>query len=199
MSNNEKRPTVMYIHGYGSDGNAMKGQLLRKILPEWRVVSPTFDYDHSTPWEIQRQIAAVVDAEGVDMMVGSSFGGYHALCCASSFRGVIWAVNPVRDVLSTIRLIAGDRPEAEHFAALYANFDQLVFQPLVHHAGDGVGRVSAPLYFALSRDDELLGDHAPLLQLFPHHKEVIWKDHSGHHFLRFEELEHPIRHSLGLE
>lgn len=189
----------MYIHGYGSDGNATKGRLLRQLLSECEVLTPTIDYDHLSPWQIQQQLHSLIEQHQVALLVGSSFGGYHALCTASWFQGPIWAVNPVRDVLSTIRRIAGNRPEVEPFAALYADFDRRVFQPLVHHGGNAGHPALAPLYFALSLDDDLLGDHTPLLQLFPQHKEVIWKDHSGHHFLRFEELEHPLRHSLGLE
>ena len=66
--------TILYIHGYGSNGNATKGQLLRSMLPEHRVVSPTFDYDHRTPEQIQEQIKRVIGEEEVRMIVGSSFG-----------------------------------------------------------------------------------------------------------------------------
>ena len=78
----------MYIHGYGSNGNATKGQLLRTMLPQHRVVSPTFDYDHCTPWQIQTQIRETIEKEDVRMIVGSSFGGYHALCATAYFHGV---------------------------------------------------------------------------------------------------------------
>ena len=52
--------TILYIHGYGSNGNGTKGQLLRSMLPEHRVVSPTFDYDHRTPEQIQGQIMKTI-------------------------------------------------------------------------------------------------------------------------------------------
>ena len=79
--------TILYIHGYGSTGNATKGQLLRKMLPEHRVVSPTFDYDHRAPQQIQEQICQTVEKESVRMIVGSSFGGYQTLC-ATAFSTV---------------------------------------------------------------------------------------------------------------
>ena len=191
--------TIMYIHGYGSDGNALKGRLLRELLPECEVISPTFDYDHTSPWQVQQQLRSYVEQHQVRMLVGSSFGGYHALCAAAFFRGPIWAVNPVRDVEATIRRIApaGQAPATtEHFVALYSDFDRQTFRPLVRQNQTGLWPDATPLYFALSLDDALLGDHQPLLTLFPHHAVAIWKDHCGHHFLRFDELEQPLRDAL---
>ena len=52
------------------------------------------------------------------------------------------------------------------------------------------------LNFALSTDDELLGDHRPLLDMFPNYGSVVWKDHCGHRFFRFEEMKEPITKSL---
>lgn len=184
--------TIMYIHGYGSNSNATKGRLLRSMKPECRVVSPTFDYDHSTPWQIQQQIRDVVASENVSMMVGSSFGGYHTLCATTFFHGTVWAINPVHNVADTIRRIVMNRAQpkeaVDQFIAMYERFDDEVFRQLsqLNRSGQWPGDTS--LNFALSTDDELLGDHRPLLELFPTHSQVVWKDHCGHRFLRFKEL-----------
>lgn len=189
--------TVMYIHGYGSTGNATKGQLLRGMLADCRVVSPTFDYDHSTPWEIQEQIARTVMSEKVEMMVGSSFGGYHALCATSFFRGLVWVVNPVHDVVSTIRrIIAMSEVEGGAFLDMYDDFNNKVFQPQSDRNRSGDWPPNTSLNMALSTDDELLGDHHPLLDLFPCHDHVVWKDHCGHRFFRFEELKTILEQSI---
>ena len=184
--------TIMYIHGYGSNGNATKGQLLRKMLPAHRVVSPTFDYDHSTPWQIQEQIRKAVEKEDVRMLVGSSFGGYHTLCATSFFHGTVWAINPVHDVEATIRrVILNGKPVSDiavGFINLYKDFDDRVFQRQSQLNQCGQWYDDTTLNFALSTDDELLGDHHPLLALFPNHTRVVWKDNSGHRFFRFEEL-----------
>ena len=185
--------TIMYIHGYGSNGNATKGQLLRRMLPQHRVVSPTFDYDHRSPWQIQDQIRETVENEGARAIVGSSFGGYHALCATSFFRGTVWTINPVHDVEATIRRVvvgSGTASDAASgFLDAYKDFDAKAFraQSLLNRSGRWP--VEVPLNFALSSDDELLGDHRPLLDLFPCHSRVVWKDDCGHRFLRFEELD----------
>lgn len=188
---------ILYIHGYGSTGNATKGQLLRKMLPDHQVVSPTFDYDHSTPWHIQDQIRQTINDNDVKMIVGSSFGGYQTLCATAFFHGIIWAINPVHDVEATIqRVILGNSPAKKtgqdamsaRFLDIYRDFNEKIFLRQVKLNQDGKWPNDTPLNFALSTDDELLGDHKPLLDLFPVHNKVVWKDDSGHRFFRFEEL-----------
>ena len=184
--------TLMYIHGYGSTGNATKGQLLKKMFPECRIVSPTFDYDHSTPWQIQEQIRKTVEEENVAMIVGSSFGGYQTLCATAFFHGPVWAINPVHEMVPTIRRVILQRGaihSEELFVDMYKDFDSKVFQRQSELNKSGQWPADTPLSFALSTDDELLGDHTPLLSLFPNTNRVVWKDNSGHRFLRFEELQ----------
>lgn len=189
--------TIMYIHGYGSNGNATKGQLLRKMFPECFVVSPTFDYDHKTPWQIQEQIRLTVENEKVSVIVGSSFGGYQTLCATAFFHGLIWVVNPVHEVVPTIRrVILQNRDAADDFINMYKDFDDKVFRRQSQRNQSGQWPADTPLHFALSTDDELLGDHHPLLELFPQHSSVVWKDQSGHRFFRFEELSEAMDTSM---
>lgn len=192
--------TIMYIHGYGSDGNAMKGQLLRRMIPQCRVVSPTFDYDRRSPWNIQEQIRNIIEHDNIKMLVGSSFGGYHSLCATTYFHGTVWVINPVHEVLPTIKrvILNPNKPDgkAVQFLDQYEEFDKEVFREQAKLNQSNQWSADTSLYFALSIDDELLGDHQPLLKLFPKHRQVIWKDHSGHRFLRFEELADAIASSL---
>lgn len=181
--------TILYIHGYGSTGNALKGQMLRRMLPEHKVVSPTFDYDHLAPRQIQEQIRQTIEHEGVGMVVGSSFGGYQTLCATAFFHGPVWVINPVHDVEATIRRVIMKTGGIDDTGLQrYREFDREVFRRQSSLNRAGQWPADTPLYFALSTDDELLGDHHVLLDLFPDHRRVVWKDNSGHRFLRFDEL-----------
>ncbi len=195
----------MYIHGYGSTGQAMKAQLLHAMFPDARLISPTFDYNALMPQEIYNRLQTIVADEHPDLILGSSMGGYYALCCTLFFDGTVWCVNPVRDILATIRrLLSQQLPDAPELASIatakaegqqqltqllsaYEEFDQQIFQQLKPHDGQ--------LHFALSTDDELLGDHHPLLDRFPNYGSVVWKDHCGHRFFRFEELKEAIENN----
>ena len=180
--------TILYIHGYGSTGEAMKARLLREMYPEAQVLSPTLDYDHIPPFDILRELQTFIDAHLPELIVGSSMGGYYALCCTQFFSGPVWCINPVRDIRKTLRCIIPEEvkstPLAQTMLHEYERFDDEVFRHL--HPADG------QLRFALSTDDELLGDHHALLTLFPNHGAVVWKDHCGHRFLRFTELKDVI-------
>lgn len=198
--------TFVYIHGYGSTGQAFKAQLLRQMFPSCRLESPTIDYNRLSPYEVYRQLQAIVGNEHPDLILGSSTGGYYALCCTRFFAGPVWCVNPVRDIQATIQqLLPQASPIGENPSPVadaknsnqtlfqqrleeYGAFDREIFQQLAPRKGQ--------LHFALSTDDELLGDHGPLLGLFPNYGSVVWKEDCGHRFLRFEELKDAITESL---
>ncbi len=184
---------LLYIHGYGSNGNATKAKKLQAMFPEDLVIAPTFDYDSLAPQDVYHQLQQIVVQEQPALILGSSTGGYYALCCTQFYRGPIWCINPVRDILGTIRRhlsIPAEGMNSNISARLkdYEAFDHEIFQQLKPLDGQ--------LHFALSTDDELLGDHRPLLDLFPNHGPVIWKDRCGHRFYRFDELQAPLAESL---
>lgn len=185
--------TILYIHGYNSNGNARKCQQLRSMLAEHQVIAPTLDYDGKTPYAILQELKTIIDQENVDMIVGSSFGGYYTLCCTRFFYGPVWVINPVRDMMGTLELLKPVVSESD--ARLfnqrkedYRTFDSEIFQTLQPQ--------KEFLNMALSLDDDLLGDHHPLLHRFPNHNKVVWKDHCGHHFSRFDELKNDIIETL---
>ena len=182
--------SMMYIHGYGSNGEAFKAKELQAMFPDALLVAPTFDYDCLSPNEVYAQLHTLITDCRPDFLVGSSLGGYFALCCTSFFRHPVWCVNPVRDVLAAISLLpaAGADDLMEVRMREYEVFDREVFRRLAPYDGQ--------LHFALSSDDELLGDHRPLLSLFPNYGSVVWKAQCGHRFLRFAELKEEIRVSL---
>ena len=187
---------LMYIHGYDSTGQAVKAQLLQKMFPQHNVVAPTFDYNTLLPQQVFQQLRDLIDTEHPALILGSSTGGYYALCCTAFYDGPVWCVNPVRDILATIQKLTASTEALQHVApqtieqvlSAYRQFNQALFQQL--HPRNG------QLHFALSTDDELLGDHHPLLDRFPNHGSVVWKDHSGHRFYRFEELQNDIAQTL---
>ena len=194
---------ILYLHGYGATGDSVKGQKLRQMFSGCNVVLPTMDYDNMLPNQIQDELESLVRRHDIDMLMGSSFGGYHCICATSFFHGPVWTVNPVHDVRSTISRVI-DRsillPEQfNNVMSVYDEFDNKVFRTLSDRNVRGDWPADTPLYFALSTDDELLGSHAPLLSMFPHHEKVVYKDRCGHHFLRFNELYDDILTSIGEE
>lgn len=188
----DEMKTLMYIHGYGSTGNALKAKKMRDMFPDDCVVANTYDYDRLPPRQLFNLLRDDILRERPSMILGSSMGGYYALCCTLFYEGVVWCVNPVHDILDTIRRVLGQRDSDRGLVAQrlaeYEDFNRSVFCRL--HPKEG------QLHFALSTDDELLGDHHPLLQRFPQCRDVVWKSQCGHRFYRFDELHDPITQSL---
>lgn len=181
---------LLYIHGYGSTGNAMKAQKLQFMFPQCQVIAPTLEYDRLAPMEVYGQLQELITRESPALIVGSSTGGYYALCCTQFYQEAVWCINPVRDIVGTIRrhLSVGEGDNISDKLKEYEEFDKRVFQRLQPKDGQ--------LHFALSTDDELLGDHQPLLTLFPNHGPVVWKEKCGHRFYRFDELKAHFEQSL---
>lgn len=186
--------SILFIHGYGATSNATKAQILRDMFPREHVTAPTIDYDRLPPQAVHSLLRDIVSQESPRLILGSSMGGYHAICCTLFYRGPVWCVNPVGDIAAAMALLpppaGGGRGEQyAAMAAAYRDFDREVFARTVPAAGQ--------LCFALSSDDELLGDHTPLLSRFPDHGTVVWKAHCGHHFRRFRELKPLLAQALG--
>ncbi|MBQ4376693.1 MAG: hypothetical protein II793_03255 [Bacteroidales bacterium] len=197
---------LMYIHGYASTGNATKAQLLRRMFPEYQVISPTIQYETESPDDIQASLRRIIEVNNVRLIVGSSFGGYHALCTTQVFDGPVWGINPVNDVMTTLRIVMPQlgsqfykertagidgtvaQAQQEKMLRAYEDFDSRVFQQLP--------RRERQLNFALSRHDEVLGDYSHLLEMFGNVRNVVWSDTSTHHYEDFVELKEMIAQTL---
>ena len=181
----------LYIHGYGSNGNAWKKKLLQEMSPENEVLAPTFDYNKLTPLEIYKSLQRIVNENDVKVIVGSSTGGFYALACSTFSDAEIWAINPVVNLEVTFRKILLQKEktvstEAERMFRLYKKFQSEVF--------DQIPLPNKNINLALSTDDELLGDHSATKQRFANCGKIVELDNSGHHFLRFIELKNLLNH-----
>jgi len=89
------KPTVIYIHGYGSTGATDTAKNLRSILAnEVELISPT--YDGSEPLAAAQQLEALVreTAGGTLLIVGTSLGGFFANYLARVCNVPAILVNP---------------------------------------------------------------------------------------------------------
>lgn len=81
---------VLYLHGLGSDGSSRTACMLKDALGEGRVVAP--DFDMHDPEEALRQAKEAIAADpSISLAVGTSMGGFVALCLQQIPR---IAINP---------------------------------------------------------------------------------------------------------
>lgn len=155
---------VLYIYGWGSNAESPSGKHLQEHLPSDYVVH-TFTYDQTDGEKALQQIRAYVQQHHIDLIVGSSLGGFLALLVRNVPRVL---VNPCLSPSAELPLIGVDPAIAQTYLPL---------EPLVanHDLEDNT------LVFALFADeDELLGRrYVPLYDRYYGHR----RDFHGAHRL----------------
>lgn len=80
---------LLYIHGYNGSPEGSSCQLFRKHMPqdEWQVIG--MDYNQEDCAVALQQIRETIEREGIDLVAGSSLGGFLALLTTGIKRIVI--------------------------------------------------------------------------------------------------------------
>ena len=172
---------ILYIHGFNSAGGGHKSVEIKKMFPECKVLSPTFDYKN--PADVQKKLDSMVRVQRVNLVMGTSLGGFFVIYCAMKHKLPAVIINPTIRPSETLAKHLGKQKnyvtkEEYQFTASdldkFADFERKVFDKL---KCDGT-----LLHFALSTDDELLGDHHHLEQRFPDCQDFNYFDQQGHRF-----------------
>lgn len=66
---------ILYLHGFASSGNSGTAKEIREGLPACRVISPDLPID---PADALNLIHTIVDEQKIDLVIGTSMGGYFA-------------------------------------------------------------------------------------------------------------------------
>jgi len=90
---------ILYLHGLGSSGQSSTVQGLKAAGLE--VVAPDYKPQHFT--ESLQQLAALVEAEQPDILVGTSMGGYYALKLNERYGLKTLVVNACFDPATLLR------------------------------------------------------------------------------------------------
>lgn len=105
--------TLVYCHGYGSNRNTDKVDRLKKLLPDWRVLSFDADLDPEVALEqvgdsVTFALADDFSCTGKLVFVGTSLGGWLANALADKFGAPALLVNPAYDPKSTLPALGAD-------------------------------------------------------------------------------------------
>lgn len=189
--------TILYVHGYRSNSHARKAQELKAMFPDCRVVVPDLAFNHFTADEIQQQLKEIIEREHVDMIVGSSLGGFHALCTTVWFEGPVWGINPAIDPVDQFKkhiVPKLNKRSPQLIPIAMKNLES--YQQCQDEVLAKLPKREHQIHLALSSDDETLGDHKATVAMFPNAELVVWQDNSGHHCTRFPELKEQMQRSL---
>lgn len=141
---------LLYIHGYNGSPEGRSCQLFRKYMPqdEWQVIG--MDYDQEDCAKALKQIRETIDREQIDLVVGSSLGGFLTLLTTGFERIVI---NPCYSPSTELPKLGPHNrlpDSSKNMVATYAAFEP----QLKSFSNEERSLITA--YFA--EKDELLGD-----------------------------------------
>ena len=151
-------PTILYLHGFNSAPQSVKGQILANAAAALGE-PPRFHLPQLShrPAQAMRDVCAWIDREapgGRDLgLIGSSLGGFYATFLAEKYGARAVLINPAIRPHEDLRPFAGRQRNlytGEEYEVTPAHFDEL--------SALAVTRVTRPeRYFLLARtEDEVL-------------------------------------------
>lgn len=87
------KKTVVYFHGYGSNPNSDKTQMLRKHFENVYAFPIDVDPDKSLPY-LEQELEKVLSSHENVVFVGTSLGGWYAGYMAKKFNVTAVLINP---------------------------------------------------------------------------------------------------------
>lgn len=179
----QSEPSMIYFHGFNSDGHGWKFQALRKYFKQCQVHSPDLP---AAPMQVIETVKPIVEsAPGIVFLVGTSLGGFYAYYFSAIYGYPCFLFNPSVKPHQTLHRGIGrhktfTKRRDYHFVEKYLH-DLAALKQL---ADEKV--VAANLNFFLATDDDVL-DLSPIPDLFPSANFMQWFDQVGHGFSQFRE------------
>lgn len=123
---------VLYIYGYGSSPESRTCLALKEILPDANVIS--VNYCQYIPEEGINTLKEACNTHKIDLVIGSSLGGWFAMNVCASLSIPCIMINPLTEetLLPTLKKISGSWwPVLKEAYTEYSNKSPLFTQ--VHH------------------------------------------------------------------
>lgn len=96
---------ILYLHGFASSGNSITAKEIQDCLPDCRVISPDLPIHPSEGLEL---IHKIVEEQEIDMVIGTSMGGYFVAQVSNTMKIL---VNPSFHATHMMRNRLGENKE----------------------------------------------------------------------------------------
>lgn len=173
--------TILYVHGFNSAGGGAKAVAITKQFPKYKVLSPTFNYKDFK--SVLKQLNSLFLMNKINLVVGTSLGGFFALYAAAKHNVKCVAINPVTDPSATLTPILGEQRNymtKERYIVTAADIKP--YEDFAKGEFLTIQPTNDNFCFLLSEDDELLGDHHYLEQKYPQCHNFRYFTGFGHRF-----------------
>lgn len=166
---------ILYLHGFASCGEGNKSSELKKYFTEENVFSPDLS---PSPTESIEIIERLLKSENINMIIGSSLGGFYATYFAEKYHMRAVLLNPSTKPWNTLAPYVGwqkrfcDQEEFE-FKSVY--LEQLKMLQVIPEEGK---------YLVLLQSEDEVLDYTKAQSLYNKHKVIV--EYGGNH--RFENI-----------
>jgi predicted esterase YcpF (UPF0227 family) len=167
---------ILYLHGFASCGEGNKSTLLKAYFGTDSVISPDLP---PSPIDAINIIEEILESSKIDILIGSSLGGYYATVLAEKYCMKAVLLNPSTQPWETLAAYTGWQKrfcdeEAFEFKPVY--LEQLKMLQTAPQKGRYL--------LLLQSEDEVL-DYTKAQSLYNKHKIIV--EFGGNH--RFENLD----------
>ena len=167
---------ILFLHGFSSCGRGNKSKMLKAYFGESGVIAQNLPY---SPHEAIATLDKLIESEKIDLLVGSSLGGFYATYLAEKHRLKAVLLNPSTQPWETLAPYVGlqkrfcDDEPFEFKKTYIEELKSLQVLPLK-------GR-----YLVLLQSDDELLDYTKAQSLYNTHHVVV--EYGGNH--RFENID----------
>jgi len=170
---------ILYLHGFASCGEGNKSSLLKAHFGADNVIAPDLP---PSPIDAIDTIEKILGSSKINILIGSSLGGYYATVLAEKYRMKAMLLNPSTQPWETLSTYAGWQKrfcdeEVFEFKSVY--LEQLKMLQTDPDKGTYL--------LLLQSGDEVL-DYTKAQSLYNKHKVIV--EYGGNH--RFENLDEYI-------
>lgn len=104
---------IIYIHGFGSSGKGYKVEQMRHWFAPGQLLSPSLPYIPELAMDTLEQLLELLIAQQQEVkLIGSSLGGFYALCLAQKYQLPAVLINPA---ITPHRLLKQALGHAKHY------------------------------------------------------------------------------------
>jgi len=174
---------ILYIHGFASCGNSNKTKLLKQHFDN--VLAPDVPID---PDEAISFLQKLIVENEVDLIIGSSLGGFYAAHLAEKFQIKMVLLNPSTQPFITLAPYVG---ENTHFCSgkKFEWKKEHIVKLMSYAIADN--SIQSPVLVLLQKGDELL-DYTKAEAVYKNY-EVIAQEDGNHRFENLDEYIDKIR------
>lgn len=166
---------MLYLHGFASCGEGNKSRILKKYFLDETFFAPNLPY---SPFDAIEALEKLIQTEQIDILIGSSLGGFYATYLAEKYHLKAILLNPSTEPWQTLSSYIGWQKrfcddESFEFKEIYlTELKRLSARP-----------ENGTYLVLLQSDDEVL-DYTKALSLYNKQKVVV--EYGGNH--RFENI-----------